>query len=563
MRNGERILAKFHYLRHQRELAQAYSMTTSEDLILDDLPVRFSQELFDDLARTVYTVRLEGKDENMPVIPTVLEFQRALIDGDLDEGLTEFHARMHDVAEVSISKSMGQPLVLKVGSRKFIPLAMTDLIVEIDRDPTRLENVSEMETFIIALGLGQFHSEWEAQLEREPGLKHPLAPLVEEWFKRPTPIQLSDRRAGILPKQMEGCRALGYLTGLPPVESALGPQDHQLALLPPFPSDRKTVIPTVVFSTWIVSGGTMRTRGIGAPLPMRIFFEAITEMPPEARKNGKRWRLEMTLRDLRDRLFPRKRGQRHDFDPKSDIEGVRAALREVDQMRVPVRYGEHDEWADWRPVSVTLLPRPHLNSIIIFDLEVPPGSGGGALIDRLPMRWYGLKSGPKYSASIGLAYYWDKYGTHRYGIRPIQATRPLVWRNDQGQALGSDGTILLNAQGQPLGTTYSDDRLVFLNEAGLATQGASLEDRRRAAARERNPAVELYPLLHDYDLLTLFYPDSTEATGNLRRKRLQRSREALGGMAADGYCVVEDAYGPLDERALRILPTDWSYFSIC
>ena len=358
---------------------------TFRNIIRDEAPLRFPQSLFDELAERVYIERLEGEKEDMPALPSVVEFQRALIDGDLNAGLAELQARMHEVADVRHLRMARGLFLMTVGAGKFIPLDMTELIAEIDRDPTLLQfdlapswpqSLRKTVTFSIALGLGLFHAEWEAKRKRIPGLKHPLVPLIAEWFKRPSPIQLSDGRAGVLPKQIEGCRALGYLTGLPPVESQLGVQDHQLALLPPLPSQRKTVIPTVVFSTWFVSGGTMRTRGTGAPLPMRIFFEAITEMPPKARKEGGRRRLEMTLRDLRDRLFPRKRGQRHDFDPKSDIDRVRAALREVDQMRVPVRYGEHDEWADWRPVSVTLLPRPHLNSSIIFDLEVPPGEWG-------------------------------------------------------------------------------------------------------------------------------------------------------------------------------------------
>ena len=537
-------------------------MTASDDMILDELPVRLTQEMFNELAKSVWYARLGGKDEDMPDIPTVIEFQGALIDGDLNDGLTEFHARMHHVAKVSFSKFMGEPLTLRVGSKTVLPLAMTDLILEIDRDPTRMETVGDMETFVNALGLGVFHAEWEARSKRDPEVKHPIAPLVEAWFKRPKLVELSSKRAGIIPAQMTGNRALDYLVGLPPVEPPMGAQEAQLVILPAIAQPRASVIPTVVFHTWASAGGTMTTRGHGAPLSMRIFFEVITEMPRDARKRGGRRRLEMTLRDLRDRLYPRANGQRHDFRPTRDIANIHAALHEVDQMRVPMRYGQHNKRGSWRPVSVTFMPEPDLDSSIVLDIEVPPGTGGGAMIDRFPMRYYGLKSGPKYAASIGLAYYWDKYGTHGRGTRPIQATRPRVWRNEKDQALGTDSTVLLDDRHQPI-RTYNDDRLVFLDEAGQAVQGATLKDRRAAAARERNVSVNLYPPLVSADILELFYPkDGTKVHRSTRRTQLQRAKAALDAMTADGYCIIEETAGTLGDPAYRILPTDWDNFSI-
>ena len=219
---------------------------------------------------------------------------------------------------------------------------------------------------IIANGLSLCHEAWEEMRQHQPKLKHqlkhPIAPLIEAWFKRPTLIEPTDKRAGIVPAQLKGNRALGYLAGLPPAEPPIGAQEHQLAMLPAIAQPRDSVIPTVVFYTWASAGGQTTTRGHGAPLSMRIFFEVITEMSRDARKRGGRWRLKMTLRDLRNRLYPRANGQRHDFRPTRDIANIHAALFEVDQMRVPVRYGQHNELADWRPVSVTLMPRPDLNS---------------------------------------------------------------------------------------------------------------------------------------------------------------------------------------------------------
>ena len=540
-------------------------MTMSElflaQLALYMMPPR---RIFEALAASTWEIRLNGDSANVPQLPSNLDFLRAMQKGDLVGGYPECLELTHEIVEayprhrVARLRPKFEEAVIEFSrmATLFDRSGRSDESVLISTDPDW-----DPLSFVIANGLGLFHAGWEETVQYDPKLKHPMAPLIAEWFTSPKRIDLSDKRAGIVPSQLKGNRALGYLAGLPPAEPPMGAQEHQLAMLPAIAQPRDSVIPTVVFYTWASAGGPMTTRGHGAPLSMRIFFEAITEMPRDARKRGGRWRLEMTLRDLRDRLYPRANGQRHDFRPTRDIANIHAALFEVDQMRVPVRYGQHNELADWRPVSVTLMPQPDLNSSIVLDIEVPPGNGGGAMIDRLPMRYYGLKSGPKYAASIGLAYYWDKYGTHSRGTRPIQATRPRVWRNENDHALGADGAVLLNNRHQPI-RTYNDDRLIFLDEAGRAVQGATLEDRRAAAARERNISADLYPPLVSADLLELFYPkDGAESNANTRRSQLKRAKAALDAMAADGYCIIEETVGTLGDPAYRILPTEWDNFS--
>ena len=86
----------------------------------------------------------------------------------------------------------------------------------------------------------------------------------------------------------------------------------------------------------------------------------------------------------------------------------------------------------------------------------------------------------------------------------------------------------------------------------------------RPRRRERNPAVDVYPPVQDSDLLELFYPKTdAKVNDSTRRTQLERAREGLDAMAADGYCVTEETPGPFGDRAYRILPTDWGYFSVC
>lgn len=86
----------------------------------------------------------------------------------------------------------------------------------------------------------------------------------------------------------------------------------------------------------------------------------------------------------------------------------------------------------WLPIAVRAMPVADLDSLVVFDIELPPGSSGGALIARHSMRRYGLVSAPQRSASLGLAYFWDRYGT--FNGRRILATRPRVARNQDGLA---------------------------------------------------------------------------------------------------------------------------------
>ena len=165
---------------------------------------------------------------------------------------------------------------------------------------------------------------------------------------------------------------------------------------------------------------------------------------------------------------------------------MRGDLWEVDQIRIQTTLPGYKAPGLWRPVGVTLMPRAHLDSPIIFDIELPPGSVGGAMVDRSAMRYFGVKSAPQYAASIGLPYYWNKFGTHRNGTRPIQATRPRILRNREGLALGDGGEVLLDQRGLPV-AGFNDERLVFLDKSGKPVQGRTLAQRRKLAARRAQP----------------------------------------------------------------------------
>ena len=513
------------------------------------------QDEFRSIAESTWQVRVRKHEgEPVPPMPTLEDLQEALVDGDLDEGMVEFRQCLsHCMALLEEDEAPSRQVYISTTETNLYVIAGD---VKTELDTSLVDRSSEI---ITAYSLPNYHVVWLKAKAKDPSLKHPVAPLVRVWFSRPMAIRPSSDRAGVIPSSMEGVRGQVYLPGLAPVETPLGEQDS-MVMLPGFPSLQDSVIPTTLIRAWQAGGGMAKKRGQGAPLALRSFFEFLTMPRYEERRMGQRLRVTMTLKEYRDIHYSKGADNRSTFKPKRHLAKVREALEEVDQMRVDAMLPGYDVPTLWRPISITSLPKLDLDSPITADIEMPPGSARGAMIDKYALRYFGRKSSVQYVAALGLAYYWDKYGTHRNSRRPIMATRPLVARSKQGLPVGTDGVPLLNGQGKPV-TGFADPRMVFLDTNRQPVDGDTLAERRRLAARERNPAADRYPVLHNRDLLMLCYPeDSRELVGNVLWQRMYRSKEALATMAELGYCVIETVEGDLGEPAYRILPTGWESF---
>lgn len=517
-------------------------------------PTRLQDE-FDSLAQSSWQALVrKSENDTKPVLPTLENIQEALIEGELDDGMPEFRKRLDEA--LALLRANEKP-----PTQVFLSKNNTHLDVVVNGVKKELDSslINRTDEIITAYSLPEYHDTWTAAMRKDDSLKHPLAPLIVAWFNRPLAIRPSNSRAGVIPSSMEGMRGQVYLPGLAPVESALGEQDA-LVMLPGFASFEDSIIPTSLIATWKAGGGHAKGRGQGAPLGMRSFFEFLTMARYSDRRVGKRLRIEMTLKQYRDIHYSIQKSGRSTFKTKQDLNKVLAALKEVDEMRVRAVLPGYDVPTRWRPINITAMPEADLGSPIVADVELPPGSARGAMIDRHALRFFGRKSAIQYVAALGLAYYWDRYGTHSKSKRPIMATRPLIARSTQGLAIGTDGDVLLNNQRKPI-TGFSDNRLVFLDTEGNKVDGANVAERRRMAARERNPAADRYPILRNYDLLMLCYPeDAGELAGNISRQRLHRSKEALSSMEQRGYCIIERLEGSLGEEAYRILPTSWDNF---
>lgn len=391
--------------------------------------------------------------------------------------------------------------------------------------------------------------------------KHPIAPLVRAMQSTRSVAMPPSRIAnGIIPSTMHAARALGYLPELP-ADNYAQPGPQQPSLLPNFNPPPSLVIPTDMIYTAPQETAPDRQRGRAAPIPKRIFFEILTAIPKEGRALDEVWQMACTLRDLKEWLYPPTAASRSNFNMKRHLQIIRHALFEVGNIRMQRTLPGAKAPTDWLPIAVRALPTADLDSPVIFDIRLPPGSSGGALIDRQAMRHYGRISALQYSAALGFAYYWDMYGTHK-GNR-LLATKPKIAANAQGHALDAQGRVILNKQGHPI-SGYTDPRIVFLTEDNSPALGRTLGERRAAAARERNTeAQRRFPPLSNIDILTLCYPEEagTLAETKYRRQKLARAKDAIRQMANDDYCIIEETEISETETGWRVLPQDPQAFA--
>ena len=172
---------------------------------------------------------------------------------------------------------------------------------------------------------------------------------------------------------------------------------------------------------------------------------------------------------------------------------------------------------------------------VTFEIDLPPGvNAQGPLVYRPALRELGQQSAMRYRAALGLCWMWDRYGAHNG--RYIQPTRPRLARDEHDRILDAEGTIFVGKDGQPVRTYTVQKRqkgkltriarpgIVPLDESG---QPVPLS----AAAQERNPAADRYPILTPaqlVELLVLAYSDGrTDRSPELSHDEAERMIEDL------------------------------------
>ena len=273
------------------------------------------------------------------------------------------------------------------------------------------------------------HKAWDNAHRDENGLKHPLALIVRAWLQSKPPIASIEKRSKqIAPAFLKESRITtgdrlptGFL-------HAQGNTTPQLQL-PSFENIEDDIIVHALPIELYEGGKSAR----GAPLSERIFFNALLARPFGTPETWNGVKLEPTLRDYVDWLYP------NGWNRTNQLPLLRKALYDVHNKRISY------ERRSWNIVQVLGMPEDltKLDDVLPLIIRYPDGvQGNGPMIDVYRMRRYGLVSASKWRAWIRLHYLWDA-AKQRNGGHAIYATIPKVKRNEQGYLLDAKGNIIM------------------------------------------------------------------------------------------------------------------------
>ena len=279
-------------------------------------------------------------------------------------------------------------------------------------------------------GVGSFaelaHVAWQEAIKTDESLKHPLAPLIRAWQTGPVevlPVRDADgnlRPDTIMPRiAMRESGAKTDRLYLQPAHVVVDEQSRQIAL-PGFGEGNATsripALPVELYDLGVKAGEARGGHG-GAPIPARMLVRLAAAPSTSVRHSERFVTYKITLRDLRDALYPPERldgTKRRQRSVAYMWPRVWQAIRIINnEARIPILdpdtgYGHYHQ-----------LLRVNENfGRIDFDmpigvvLDIPPEVEGGVKLPSRLDQW-GAESAPAYRAMLGLSFLWHEPGrTH-------------------------------------------------------------------------------------------------------------------------------------------------------
>ena len=264
---------------------------------------------------------------------------------------------------------------------------------------------------------------WEDAAKTVPDIKHPLAPLIAAWQSGPQEVQAVRDADGTLRGDTIVPRMVMRDTGgsrsdrlyLPPAHTG---EDGKIS--PGFGDGRKTghipILPVNLYDLG-VTAGEARGGGGAAPIPARMLVK-LAAAPSTLVRHGDRFvTYEITLRDLRDALYPPVRldGSQRRVPPVLEMwPRVLSGIRVINQdARIPILdpaagYGRYHHLLRINENY----GRIDLKTPIHVVLDIPPEVEGGVQLPKRLDQW-GAESAPAYRALLGLSFLWHEPGrTH-------------------------------------------------------------------------------------------------------------------------------------------------------
>ena len=234
------------------------------------------------------------------------------------------------------------------------------------------------------LNVEEVHELWR---DADPQPRHPLAPLVRAWWKRPQHIEADTHPDAILPAgtlqhapsatyrslEIGGDRTREpdqFELAYPGKPGKVAPETVQLDLLPAEHAD----VPVTPLLLADAAGFSELQQGRGARLDKRIFLYALAAMPMSARVSGGSYMWEPTLEQIRDLLWPKSpRTGRSSWKPSKHDRALNQALDAVNLAKVKLPNRDL-----WLPVRTWRQPDPrNLDSRALIEIALPPGGAIG------------------------------------------------------------------------------------------------------------------------------------------------------------------------------------------
>ena len=265
------------------------------------------------------------------------------------------------------------------------------------------------------------HRRW-LEIPKNERPTHPLAPIVAAWQTAPVPVDWSRGRQRILPSRLAHVGTQHRRAGRLFTSAAYGsvPDANGSQMVLPFSEEeldgqRGPALPLILYRL-----GEDRQHGSGAPVPLRLWVEAVRAVPYLDR--DKPVRMETTLRQLMADLWPGTHLRPGEYLPK-----LERAARALDswEARIPWSDPSTGNGGLRRVVSISDFPRGEtfLDDLFSVIVELPPGAKEGPALPDTLNAW-GAQSTLAYVGLINLHLRWHDPGVLRV---PVGRGKRRTW----------------------------------------------------------------------------------------------------------------------------------------
>ena len=242
-------------------------------------------------------------------------------------------------------------------------------------------------------------------VEGDP-LPSPTIPLVEKFLAPPLEAQRNDRPDRILPASVALVREDDSRAGrLFRPATHVAQRSGEQKILPGFERDiQGPALPLLLYDLGLESRN--RSGKGAAPVALRLFVEAILSVP-QSDRDGEPRVLTVTLRDLKDKLWPGRRKSAGEVQ-----KALERASEALDSAWLPIGNQKR------RVVLVSAIPM-ELDAELRLTVDLPAGSEKGPIVTP-NLAEYGVESAPAYRALLNLSYEWFHPGRTRIPVGPAR-----------------------------------------------------------------------------------------------------------------------------------------------